>query len=282
MLSSTHGTAAMVTEFEWQGAIAPHLDAPTVTSVAHVTVGCYGGRTSSGAYKNEDAAFVLVDPASSSTFCALFDAHAGTDSASRCIDMLRAMHEDISAALQADATVAFTRLGAAILEAFTSTSAERAFSELDGETAMLLCAQKDQFLWWLSVGDNQIYLFHPELVRLGQFALNQRQFFEWVGRANSLGLSPACYTRGTRELRSGRNQLLLITDGVLEYDGSPFGDPAVLNDVFARHAGSGQNGHERAHHEILDSVHCAGGRDSATLISFAVDTGAHVALSPSG
>lgn len=37
-----------------------------------------------------------------------------------------------------------------------------------GETACLVCYQHGGYLMWLSVGDNQLYLLHPELQRLGQ------------------------------------------------------------------------------------------------------------------
>ena len=41
-----------------------------------------------------------------------------------------------------------------------------------GEASCLICVQREQFLWWFSVGDNLVYVFHPEFAELGQCSIN--------------------------------------------------------------------------------------------------------------
>ena len=36
--------------------------------------------------------------------------------------------------------------------------------------------RKENYIWWLSIGDCLVYVFHEELHKLGQYALNQRHF----------------------------------------------------------------------------------------------------------
>ena len=48
--------------------------------------------------------------------------------------------------------------------------------KIKGETACLLCVRKENYIWWLSIGDCLVYVFHEELHKLGQYALNQRHF----------------------------------------------------------------------------------------------------------
>ena len=91
-------------------------------------------------------------------------------------------------------------------------------------------------MWWFAVGDCVLYLFHPELGALGQYALNQRQFFEWIGRVNTFWGSVPSFTVGTRELRGGLNHIVMLTDGLLEFGNRPFENPEVLAEAVARHA----------------------------------------------
>ena len=129
-----------------------------------------------------------------------------------------------------------------------------------GETALLVCAQKGGFVWWLSVGDCVLYLLHPDLMKLGQYALNQRQFFEWVGRVNTFAFPAPAYTTGVRELRRGLNHLMLVTDGLLEFGARPFEEARALADIVLNHDA------KEAVETLLAHVHEGGGRDSVTII----------------
>lgn len=133
-----------------------------------------------------------------------------------------------------------------------------------GETAALFCLQKEEYLWWLSIGDNSLYIFHKEFNELGQYRLNQRIFYQWVGEKNSLDLKVPCYTTGTIQLRQGHSRILLLTDGVLEIEGRPFENNERLAFEF------NTKGKENAVKSILKEVETRKGRDSATMLTWDV------------
>ena len=265
----------------WQGEDKPYLDEPHITQIGHVTLGCYGGNTTAGAQKNEDAVMVLVAPDDKWTFSALCDAHCSSQSALLVLDVLESIKNDIVTCISAPITEAFATLESLVLETLFATSSAQGFAAVQGETALLLCAQRAQFLWWLSIGDNSIYLFHSDLARLGQYALNQRHFFEWVGKVNALALPVPCYSRGVSELRKGLNQIVLITDGVLEFGQRPYEDSRQLYTIFEARKIQGLSGQREAHEEVLQSIHAGVGRDSATIISFTIDMGSYDSSLPS-
>jgi len=168
-----------------------------------------------------------------------------------------------------------------LLALFQSPAFREQCAHLQGETACLICARKNRFLWWLSIGDCLVYLFHPELARLGQFALNQRSFFEWIGRANSLGLPVPCHASGVRELRRGENRILMTTDGLLEFGTRPFEDPRELCRWLGPESGVAGGSMEARVRAALTRVKEGRGSDSATVIAWICEIAAG-GLQPSG
>lgn len=135
-----------------------------------------------------------------------------------------------------------------------------------GETACLVCYQHGGYLMWLSIGDNQLYLLHPELQRLGQFTLTVRNYFEWIGERSSLALEVPCFSSGIRQLRQGISTIAMVTDGLLEVGDRPFDNPARVGRELLSPAGvSGSIS------SMLAEVHRLGGTDSATVIAWQVD-----------
>ena len=134
---------------------------------------------------------------------------------------------------------------------------------IKGETACLIVVQKEQYLWWMSVGDNLVYLFHPELAELNQFALNQRQFYEWIGKVNTFESDIPCYSTGTRLLREGQNYIYLLTDGVLECGDRTFENPDRLYKILTEDIDISKN-----ISKVFKEVHKQKGRDSATIIGW--------------
>ena len=49
-----------------------------------------------------------------------------------------------------------------------------------------------------------------------QTTLNQRNFYEWIGRDNTYDDEVPCYSTGTRRLRNGKNLIVMATDGFVE------------------------------------------------------------------
>ena len=238
-------------------------------------IGRYGGNRAAGAHKNEDAALVWRDPEQDWTFAALLDAHAGSESAEAVLELIQSQESQLLDLLAQPIETAFSGIQETLLNALSSPAFKEACKGMAGETALLVCVQKGGFVWWLSVGDCVLYLLHPELTKLGQYALNQRQFFEWVGRVNTFSLPVPAYTTGVRELRGGLNHLLLVTDGLLEFGARPFEEARALADIIMG------NGAEKAIRTLLERVHEDKGRDSATLLHWRFHNASSVAY-PSG
>jgi hypothetical protein len=229
----------------------------------------YGGNTSAGAQKNEDGALAWSSERDGWTFAMLLDAHASSESTKLVMELIQSEEANVARLLSLSVGEAFPRVERRVLECFQSTGFKLKCRDVQGETACLICVQKDGFLWWFSVGDCVAYLFHPELARLGQYALNQRQFFEWVGQVNTFDQPVAAWSSGVRELRSGVNHILLVTDGVLEFGNRPFEESALLHDLFMSAGNSGVAVHQEVVKSILERVHCENGRDSATMVHWA-------------
>ena len=238
-------------------------------------IGRYGGNRAAGAHKNEDAALVWRDLKQNWTFAALLDAHAGSESAEAVLELIQSQKANLLNLLAQPVETAFSRIQETLLKALSSPNFKETCKRMAGETALLVCVQKSGFVWWLSVGDCVLYLLHPDLIKLGQYALNQRQFFEWVGRVNTFSLPVPAYTTGVRELRGGLNHLLLITDGLLEFGARPFEEARALADIVMG------NGAEAAVQMLLERVHEDKGRDSATIIHWRCHNASRVAY-PSG
>lgn len=129
----------------------------------------------------------------------------------------------------------------------------------------MICIRKENYLWWFSVGDCVVYVFHPELIALGQFQLNQRQFYEWIGHVNTFDKAVPCFSSGVRELRKGMNRIFMSTDGLLECPGEPFSNPKdVADSLDAEQLGE-------AFSLILNEIEKNNVRDSTTMIGWTVD-----------
>src|SRR5690606_5789926 len=119
----------------------------------------------------------------------------------------------------------FNTIERKLLQLFQEDDFKRACRHVQGETACLIAVRKGKYLYWFSIGDCLLYLFHPELAAFGQYQLNQRQFYEWIGQVNTFEQEVPCFSSGIRELRQGENQLLLTTDGLVECPNAVFTEP---------------------------------------------------------
>ncbi len=190
-------------------------------------LGCFGGSSESGQTENEDAA--LLWSTETWEFAALFDGHNGSQSADLTIDLLLANSESITSSLDGKPLKEFNDQ---LVSFFSNPEIREKYRDVRGETACLVCARRENCLSWFSIGDNLVFVLAPELAGLEQFALNQRQFYEWVGQANTFDLNEPCYSSGYRELRQGANTILMITDGLIEYERSPFKTGRGVYDFF--------------------------------------------------
>jgi len=253
-----------IASWHWLGSQNMHLDVPNTTSCGKVIIGCYGGHTKAGADRNEDGALVWCADDETWEFAVLLDGHCSTESVELILATLEAEAIAIQSLLSQSVETAFSSLHQLLFSIFRSQSLRSRCRQVHGETSCLICFRKAQFLSWFCIGDCIIYLFHPELGQLEQFALNQRNFYEWIGETNSFDLPVACYTTGIRELRGGRNRIIMTTDGLLEGH-SRSRLPQQMQEAFMQ-------GHQKELEECILTallhVHQQHGLDSATVIAW--------------
>lgn len=252
--------------FSWAGSEEMYLDHPATITRNRMVIGRYGGNTGAGADKNEDGVYVLSELGGGWEFAMLLDAHHTAESAELLIRTINDKTGEIIRLLALPVQQAFRELEAFLLSIFQSEAFIRECEHVKGETACLICVRMENYLWWFSVGDNSLYLLHPELAARGQYALNQRNYYEWIGFVNTFAQAVPCYSSGIRELRQGRNVIVMTTDGLLEVGARLLEDPHRLYEAF-----TGEKDLERCVAEVLKGVHDQLGRDSATVVAWSYD-----------
>ena len=200
--------------YVWDGGTDPARDAPVVDAAGPVIIGRFGGSAAHGARKNEDAA--LAWAGAGWVFAAILDAHGGISSATAMLALLGAHRPAIEGLLQGEDPTALVRLRALLVEMITGAAATAPMAGVRGETACLIACAKGSDLLWLSIGDNMLYVSHPELAALGQHSLTVRNFYEWIGEQSSVRGPVPAFSTGIRALRQGRSIIALMTDGLLE------------------------------------------------------------------
>lgn len=249
-------------ELSWVGSKQDFVDVINVQKISHVTVGRFGGNSSAGQYKNEDGCLVWV--VEEWEFTVLLDAHQTAESAELIISTIHLLKPNIQMLLKLSVAKAFPQIGDLLISTFASTTFRDACQKIQGETAFLCVIRKDKYIWWLSIGDCVLHLFHPELNRLHEYQQNHRSFFEWIGRKNTFDLEVPCYSTGTKELRKGNNQLFLTTDGLIECPDTPYANPAEIQKIFM------ERDIPRGIEFLLEQIKAKNVRDSTTIISWAV------------
>lgn len=249
----------------WHGNINTYLDIIEIKTIENVSYGCFGGSTKAGQYTNEDGLYIL-SKAKEYVLAILLDSHASNESVTLILSEIEIREETIKSYLELPLAQAMRQISFFFIELIHDEKFIEKTKGVRGESAFLVVFQKDNYLWWLSVGDNSLYLLHPELSELGQHRLNQRVFYQWIGEKNSIDLDIPCFTQSTIELRQGKSDIVLLTDGVLECDGQFYDDPMKINNVFNKHQS------KEAIEVILKEVESVSGRDSSTIVSWSVDT----------
>ncbi|MHC0039749.1 protein phosphatase 2C domain-containing protein [Pseudoneobacillus sp. C159] len=250
-------------DFSWIGSQDDFVDRPDVFPIHHIVVGRFGGNSNAGQYKNEDGCLVWLNPDEDWEFAIILDAHKTAESAEAILKLFNDEKTAIAdlLSLQFD-KIFFKRLEEKVLRMFQSEEFLSVCRNVTGETACLIAVRKDQYLWWFSVGDCVLYLFHEELTSMGQYQVNQRHFYEWIGQVNTFERSVPCYSVGVKELRKGENQIFLTTDGLIECPNEPFVNPKAIYHSFL-----GSNDHDSVNSmlEVIKNNHV---RDSTTIITW--------------
>lgn len=257
----------------WVGSQESFVDKPSVHQVNHIAVGRYGGNSQAGQSKNEDGCLIWTDEKGDWEFTILLDAHHTSESAELVLEQFALNKSDIKQILSLSLNEhPFKKLEKKLIGIFQSEEFLSACRKVTGETACLIVTRKDKYVWWFSVGDCILYLYHPELAALGQYQLNQRQFFEWVGKVNTFAQNVPCYCSGTRELRKGLNHLFLTTDGLIECPNEPFSNPI---DIFKEFSSQQDDENIRS---LLLKIQENNVCDSTTIISWKVRISEEVSI----
>ncbi|WP_442598845.1 protein phosphatase 2C domain-containing protein [Neobacillus sp. D3-1R] len=253
-----------IKEYYWVGSQENYVDELDIHPIGQIVLGRFGGNSAQGQYKNEDGCLIWVNEEQDWEFVILLDAHHTAESAELVIHTFQNHKKEIQNCLDLPINEAFNRLNEQLLATFQSESFKEACQKVQGETACLCVARKGKFLWWLSIGDCILYLFHPELSALNEYQQNQRSFYQWVGQVNTFDLPVPCYSTGRKELRKGKNQLFLTTDGLTECPNTFFTDPKEIHKPFANFS------NEESVKMLLEEIRDKNVRDSTTILSWFV------------
>lgn len=255
--------------FSWTGDQDAFLDTTDVKQIGNLVLGRLGGLTKAGQTKNEDGAVLFTGE--NWEFILLMDAHYSADSAKLVAEAFLQAEPELREACEA--ATAFGQVPAVIIDQLSRPSFLEACRNVKGETACLFVFRKDAYIWWLSIGDCLLYLFHSELAKMGEFEQNTRHFYEWIGQRNTWSLQVPSYTTGTRQLRKGKNRLFVTTDGLLECPGLNMNGQKLYgtlsrmdDDVFVQ--------------RLLSDLESHFVRDSCTFVCWTID-GSEEGLMPS-
>ncbi|NQD64445.1 protein phosphatase 2C domain-containing protein [Bacillus haikouensis] len=261
-------------EFSWVGSHKSYVDKACVQSLqGEIVLGLFGGNSSSGQFKNEDGCLIWTSPGEWE-FAMILDGHDSAESVELVIQTFENNKDLVQEIIHKRTRETFVRLQEFILETFVSESFREEAEKVQGEAACLFVLRKDNYLWWFSVGDCIIHLFHPELAALGEFQQNHRSFYEWVGNNSTFNKAVPSYSTGTKELRTGENQIFLTTDGLTECQNTYFSEPATIMDAFGN--GSLVDGV----HNLLQKIKRNQVKDSTTIVTWKVMNN-QVAVMPS-
>ncbi|QOR64857.1 protein phosphatase 2C domain-containing protein [Cytobacillus suaedae] len=252
-------------EHIWVGNQESFVDEVNICKIGHMVLGRFGGNSTAGQYKNEGGCIVWANKLVNYEFVVLLDAHKTAQSAELIVSTIQSLKEKVVNLLKLEPRKSFTCLYELLLTTFESESFKESCKNVQGETSFLCVVRKDKFLWWFSVGDCVLYLNHPELADLGEFQQNHRSFYEWIGQVNTFELEVPCFSTGTKELRKGRSQLFLTTDGLIECPNTNFNNPTEIFKPFNRFT------NDESVRMLLKKIKKNNVRDSTTIVSWFVD-----------
>ncbi len=247
----------------WFGHTHPHFDQPHIERAGPLVLGCYGGTTAAGADKNEDGALLWSGANNAWELALICDAHHSAESTAMLLDIFSGAFEEIQQLLEHPAAHALPELERLVEQLLRAPATRERCRQVRGEASCLLVVRREAYVWWWSIGDCVAYLLHPILTQFGQYGLNQRVFYQWIGHVNTFDRGVACRSSGVQLLQPGPNIILLATDGLLECGTEPFTNPQFLYALF-----SAPESLEQRIELALNVVKNEQGRDSATIVAW--------------
>ncbi|TYS55871.1 protein phosphatase 2C domain-containing protein [Sutcliffiella horikoshii] len=255
----------MVNKLSWVGSKKHFVDEISVVKVGEkIVLGRFGGNSTAGQYKNEDGCLIWCNE-KNWEFVILLDAHFTAESAELVISTIEKNEQRFLDVFTMPVKDLFTSLSDLVLDIFQSESFIQDCKNVQGETACLCAFRKDNYLWWFSIGDCLLLLNHPELERLGEYQQNHRSFFEWIGKESTFNNDVPCYSKGVKELRTGKNHIFMTTDGLVECPNTSYSEAKNIYRVF-------QNVDTFAVgvRKLLEDIQSKNVRDSTTVVSWVI------------
>lgn len=246
---------------QWNGEVEKYIDSIGIREIEDIWIGNFGGSSSKGTVKNEDGA-IIYRLQNQGVLAIIFDAHTSSDSVIELQKLIIELNEDIYRIGNMKDYSSLIEMKKLMEEFISSNSSNEQMKCCTGETAVLFTYQYEEYVWWLSIGDNQLYIFHEEFNSLGQYNINSRIFYQWIGRMNSINLKVPCYSTGTIELREGSSRIILLTDGILEIDKRPLENNEVLKKYIC------EDKLDKGIKNTLELVKRSEGKDNATIIGW--------------
>ncbi|EOR22932.1 protein phosphatase 2C domain-containing protein [Cytobacillus oceanisediminis] len=252
-------------EYKWVGSDKHFVDQINILQLKNnLVVGRFGGNSSSGQYKNEDGCLIWIDEQNDWELVTLLDAHDTAQSADLVIKSIDEKRKEIKMILQLSLNQVFPQITSFFLNHFSNEEFLEKCKMIQGETACLIVIRKENFLWWLSIGDCILALNHPELARLGEYQQNHRSFYEWIGQNSTFHQGVPSYSLGVKELRKGKTHIFLTTDGLTECPNSDYYTIAPIFHPF------GKLTNQEGVYSLLKDIKKNKVRDSTTIISWFV------------
>lgn len=250
-------------EYKWVGSDKNYVDEINILHLKNnVVLGRFGGNSSAGQYKNEDGCFIWIDP--EWELVILLDAHDSAQSADLVLKSIAKKKEQIISILQLPLNKVFQKISSFFLRHFASREFLEQCKTVKGETACLIVVRKENYLWWLSIGDCVLALNHPELSRLGEYQQNHRSFYEWIGQNSTFQQEVPSYNQGVKELRKGRTHIFLTTDGLIECPNTNYDKMESIFQGFDTFT------NQESVYYLLKEIKTKNVRDSTTIISWFV------------
>ncbi|SFI10417.1 MULTISPECIES: hypothetical protein [unclassified Bacillus (in: firmicutes)] len=201
--------------FKWIGDKKAYLNEIHVEELGPLSIGLYGGNSEGSAVENEEAVLAWCDPHGTWEFVMIFDAEHTIERAQFIINIICERKEKLLQLFSYPNHLVFHHTHMYLLSLFTDETFIEESEKMQGKTECLICLRKDQLVYWLSVGECFIYLFHPELQQCKQGRLNEQRFYERIGRRNVFAAATPCFTSGVRELQKGTNHIVVATDRII-------------------------------------------------------------------
>ncbi|SNZ15291.1 hypothetical protein SAMN05421503_2596 [Terribacillus aidingensis] len=249
--------------YSWNGEVKSYLDQVDLSSYQHMWIGRFGGSILHGAHKNENACLILTGP--DWELAVIMGAQHTVESAAFIADSLMLRQRKIIETLDEDTSSAMKKIDSFLMSMFNSVRFRSTAAKVNGNSSCLISVRKAGYLYWLSIGDNALFLLPPSEAHTSSVQMNQQHRSGWIGADNTFDQEVPAYNMGIIPLSKGRNSILLTTSGLQRFPVSPYKNPSRVQRAFTK-----SESVPRFLHRLLTNAQSAGAVESITLIGWEI------------